>query len=375
MMSSDNPLYIEISPLLASPLAGIGRLVARLIESLSRLTPLRLVNLIGGDPGVSIELSNALPYGREIRVTDNDLPAIGADLDRWVSTLLQRRHDKLDFQSARQCPGFFTMLRPSERHFAREVCIFYDFTPVILPWAHVPEIRNQFGRLFAETSSLCDKAVAISESTKADASWLCALPEDDVIVGYPGPSLCVQFHAFAGPVKRTSNLILVVSTLEPRKNAQFLLDWFLTTDVLLPGTRLWWVGPKGWLSDLSSHDRRFKSRDRRFRFLGMVSDKRLCELYRQATFTIYPSLYEGFGFPVLDSLLHGAPVASSFNSSLQEFAGDGVSYFDACDSTSLDAACSELIASLPLRIDRNDLHDRFSWDRLARKIVSLCYLT
>jgi glycosyltransferase involved in cell wall biosynthesis len=107
----------------------------------------------------------------------------------------------------------------------------------------------------------------------------------------------------------------------------------------------------------------------------MVSDKRLCELYRQATFTIYPSLYEGFGFPVLDSLLHGAPVISSFNSSLQEFAGDGVFYFDACNSISLDAACSELIASLPLRIDRNDLHNRFSWDRLARKIISLCYLT
>lgn len=372
-MSLDSPLYIEISPLLAKPLAGIGRFVARLIESLSRLTPLRLVNLIGGDPAVSIELSNALPYGREIRVTDNNLPAVGADLDLWVSTLLQCRHHNLDFQSAGQCPGLFTMLRPSERHFGREVCILYDFTPLILPWAHVPEIRNQFGRFFAETSSLCDKAVAISEATKADASWLCALPEDDVIVGYPGPSLCVHSHAFAGEVERGNNLILVVSTLEPRKNGQFLLDWFSTTDVLQPGTQLWWVGPKGWLSNLSSHDRRLKSRCRRFRFLGMVSDKRLCELYRRASFTIYPSLYEGFGFPVLDSLLHGAPVVSSFNSSLQEFAGDGISYFDACDASSLDDACRKLLTRLPLRIDRNDLRDCFSWDRLALKVISLCY--
>lgn len=372
-MSSASPLYIEISPLLAGPLAGIGRFVVRLIENLARRTPLHLVNLVGSDLATSLKLSNALPYGREIRVTNNDLPAVGANLDLWVRRLFKFHHYNVDFKSARQCPGVFTMLRPSERHFGREVCILYDFTPLILPWTHVPEIRNQFGRFFAETSSLCDKAVAISEATKADASWLCAIPNDDVIVCYPGPSLCVQSHGFTGPVARSSNLILVVSTLEPRKNAQFLLNWFLTTDVLLPGTRLWWVGPKGWLSNSSIQSRNLEARSGRVQFLGMVPDKRLCELYRQATFTIYPSLYEGFGFPMLDSLLHGAPVVSSFNSSLQEFAGDGVFYFDACDVTSLDAACGELLTRLPLTVDRDGLRDRFSWDRLALKVMSLCY--
>src|SRR5262249_26877817 len=83
------------------------------------------------------------------------------------------------------------------------------------------------------------------------------------------------------------------------------------------------------------------------RFLGMVPDARLCELYRRAAFTIYPSLYEGFGFPVLDALRHGTPVVSSFNSSLQEFAGPGGFYFDPCDPASLDAACRELLGQWP----------------------------
>lgn len=374
-MSTDSPIYVEISPLLASPLAGIGRFVARLIEALSRLKTLHLVNLADRDLTEGLKLSNALPNGREIRLTANDLPVIGADLDLWVRRLLRRQHYDLDFGAALQCPGVFTMLRPSKRQFGREVCILYDFTPVILPWTHVPEIRNRFGRYFAETSSLCDKAIAISEATKADASWLCAIPNEDVIVGYPGPSLCVQSHAFAGSVKRSDNLILVVSTVEPRKNSQFLLDWFETTDVLPPGIQLCWAGPKGWLSTSSSNARKRHRTSRRVRFLGMVPDKRLCELYREAAFTIYPSLYEGFGFPVLDSLLHGAPVVSSFNSSLREFAGDGVYYFDAYDATSLDAACGELLESLPIRIDRRDLHDRCSWDRLARQIISLSYTT
>ena len=107
------------------------------------------------------------------------------------------------------------------------------------------------------------------------------------------------------------------------------------------------------------------------RFLGMVPDRTLCELYRQATFSIYPSLYEGFGFPVLDALRHQTPVVCSFNSSLQEFAGPGVYYFDACDPRSLDAACRELLDTPPAPVRRADLARRFSWDALADTILSL----
>lgn len=362
-------LYMEVSPLLASPLAGIGRFVARLVEALSQVAPLHLVNLASED----LKLSGALPYGKEIRVSFDDLPEVGSDLDLWVRRLLQRDHYDHDFQLASELPGVFTLLRPAERHFRREVCILYDFTPLVLPWTHLPEIRTEFGKFFAVTSNLCEKAVAISEATKNDAKWLCAIPTENVVVGYPGPSLCTHKHAFLGKVDRRDKLIVVVSTLEPRKNAQFLLDWFLMTDVLLPGTQIWWVGAKGWLSDLSRKARTLETNDRKIRFLGKVSDERLCELYRRATFTIYPSLYEGFGFPVLDSLLHGTPVVSSLNSSLQEFAGPGVFYFDPCDANSLDDACRELLACLPLRHDRNDLGVRFSWERLAQTVMSLCF--
>ena len=191
-MTADLPLYIEISPLLAMPLAGIGRFVVRLIENLASRTSMRLVNLAGVELSASLHLSDTLPYGREIRVTRNELPAVDADLNTWVRRLLQSDNYSLDTCYARQCSGLFTLLRPPERHFRREVCILYDLTPLILPWTHVPEIRKQFGKFFAGTSNLCDKALAISESTKADASWLCAIPTDNVSVSYPGPSLCVQ---------------------------------------------------------------------------------------------------------------------------------------------------------------------------------------
>jgi glycosyltransferase involved in cell wall biosynthesis len=176
-------------------------------------------------------------------------------------------------------------------------------------------------------------------------------------------------------VARRDNVILVVGMLEPRKNGPFVLDWFADTRVLPPGTELWWAGPPGWLGGRPGARRRWPP-GRTVRFLGMVSDRRLCALYRRAAFTLYPSLYEGFGFPVLDSLRHGAPVLSSFHSSLREFAGPqgvqpGVFYFDPCDRASLDDACGELLAAGVARVGRADL-GRFSWDGLARTVLSLC---
>ena len=103
----------------------------------------------------------------------------------------------------------------------------------------------------------------------------------------------------------------------------------------------------------------------------MVSDAELCRLYREATFTVYPSLYEGFGFPVLDSLLHDAPVLASCNSSLAELESPGVFYFDPCDAATLDEAYLQMVASRPISIDHAALRQRFNWDTLARTMLSL----
>jgi hypothetical protein len=65
-------------------------------------------------------------------------------------------------------------------------------------------------------------------------------------------------------------------------------------------------------------------------------------------------------------------VLCGYNSSLQEFVGPGVHYFDSCDPRSLDQACSELLANWQKPLERHDLDTVFSWDVLAQKIVSLC---
>jgi glycosyltransferase involved in cell wall biosynthesis len=357
----DMPIYVDASALGERHLTGMGRFVAHLVQALVRLTPLGL-------------LTNAT--GKYIPVSRGDLEVSDRHLESWARRLLRRPQRTLNGKLATTSAVVYTALRPGVRCFRREIGILYDFTTLLLPWTHGEQSRHHFGTFFATTSTLCDKLVAISQSTKRDAQWLCAADNDDVVVGYPGPSLCVHKHACPGPVARRRNIVLVVSAIEPRKNAAFLLDWFAATKALDPEMELWWVGPSAWWASRelvsSLKRRRTGPRGGQIRLLGKVSDRRLCKLYQQARFTIYPSLYEGFGLPVLDALMHGAPVVCSYHSSLQELAGPGVFYFDPCDATTLDEACRDLLEAPPVLIDSESLRAKFSWERLAETVKALC---
>ena len=369
---AQQPVYVEVSAMMGRHVTGIGRWVALLIEALLRIGPVRLLRVIQGDFARSMRMSNALRCGHEIALPQGCMPEADEDLLAWARRLFRRPPRPLNEQLMKRCGVVYPFLRPAERRFRREFCVLHDYTPLLLPMFHVPETRDQFGKLFTQCAPLCDKLITDSESTRSDARWLTPFPQERVLVGTPGPSMCVRRHASAQAVDRQKHLILIVSTLEPRKNGAFLLKWFLKTRALPPEAELWWVGPEGWLFRANARSVGCGPRSKRIRFLGRVSDRRLCELYRQAWVTIYPSLYEGFGFPVIDSLRHGTPVLCGYNSSLAEFAGPGVYYFDATDPASLDAAYQEFVASHGGPIVRSDIEQHWNWDRLARTIASLC---
>src|SRR5581483_5388905 len=274
-----DPIFVEVGALATKHLTGIGRHVARLIRGLAQVAPLRLVSTMTGAQARRLRMPGALVCGQEMAVTHKDLPPMDPNLDGWVRQLMRRPRRRHDARLADRSGCVFPALRPAQRHFRREISILHDFTPLIIPWAHVAETHEHFNAFFARTLGLSDSAVAVSESTKADASWLGALPPERVVVGHPGPSLCEQRHAFPDPVTRRDNVMLVVATLEPRKNGRFLLEWFLNTSVLKPGMELWWVGPKGWLGEAEAARNQNGIRaDRHVRFLGMIPDRSLCRL-------------------------------------------------------------------------------------------------
>ena len=215
------------------------------------------------------------------------------------------------------------------------------------PWSCPGRSRKRpgthFGKFLTETLLASDVVLSVSHSTKADAAWFSSLDPERIVVAPSGPSLCVESHRHRGRVARTDRIGLVVSTIEPRKNAVFLFDWFQKTTLLPPDLELWWVGKLGWLTSRDELERMANpAGGRRVRFLGKVSDAELCRLYQTAGWSIYPSLYEGFGFPILDSLRHGTPVLSSCTSSMGELDHPGVFFFDPQDPATVDVAWRRL---------------------------------
>jgi glycosyltransferase involved in cell wall biosynthesis len=352
-------VFVDVNPLADRHLTGIGRYTARLALALA------------GQAGVAVRF---VSQDHEV-IAPNGLDwSQDQDLGRWGRRVWSGRRVPLaGVDIPAESVAVFGCLREEVRRFPFEVSVLHDFTTMVVPHTHAEKTRGIFSGFFARTLLSSDAAVAVSHSTKADAAWLCDFPPDRIVVAPSGPSLCVERHLDDSPVTRRPEVGLVVSTIEPRKNAFFLLDWFRQSEALPEGSELWWVGPVGWLTSRRKlRQYQTLTKGRRVRFLGVVSDQALCRLYRTAGWSVYPSLYEGFGFPVLDALRHGTPVLSSYHSALRELDHPGVHFFDPYDASTVDDAWRSLrAAGLSAIIPRATLDILYRWDVVARTVLHL----
>jgi glycosyltransferase involved in cell wall biosynthesis len=166
--------------------------------------------------------------------------------------------------------------------------------------------------------------------------------------------------------------VLAAGTLEPRKNLPRLFEAYvgLPEDVRADH-ELVVVGPEGW--DMTESLRAARANPHDVRLLGHVSDDELAALYGECAIFCYPSLYEGFGLPVLEAMAAGAPVLTSRVSSLPEVGGDAVAYCDPLDAGSIRDELACLLADERRRSQLGGLARRraqtFSWDAFAASIV------
>lgn len=174
-----------------------------------------------------------------------------------------------------------------------------------------------------------DKIIAVSESTKQDLVEIYKIDPEKIKVIYSGLSMKVKKTVL--PAEKTyikdkyrlpENYILYLGTLEPRKNIVSLLKAFdrLKKEEPLKSSDLKLViaGAKGWLyEDIFTTAQRFSSRQDII-FTGFMEDKFKPALYHMAKLFVYPSFYEGFGFPPLEAMAQGTPVITSNISSIPE---------------------------------------------------------
>ncbi len=168
--------------------------------------------------------------------------------------------------------------------------------------------------------------------------------------------------------------VLAVGTLEPRKNLPRLIEAFaLLPDELRDAHELVLVGAAGWETEATM--RSIAAHGGLVRALGHVPDADLPALYRGAALFAYPSLYEGFGLPVLEAMTAGATVLTSDISSLPEVAGDAALY---CDPRSSESIRDALARGLGDPAGAAELARRgtaraatFSWDRYAAETLAV----
>jgi glycosyltransferase involved in cell wall biosynthesis len=175
-----------------------------------------------------------------------------------------------------------------------------------------------------------------------------------------------------GTVDLDRPFVLSVGTLEPRKNLDGLVAaWSRLPDDLRRSRTLALVGPQGWELDRVLAPIRGSADD--VRLVGYVSDQELSALYSRCELFCYPSLYEGFGLPVLEAMQQGAAVVTSGTSSLPEVGGDAVAYVDPRDPDDIAATMERLLRDPEERRRLGEAARRraseFSWDETARKTL------
>ena len=169
---------------------------------------------------------------------------------------------------------------------------------------------------------------------------------------------------------------LFVSTLEPRKNLTRLLQAYDSLPLSIKGKmKLVIVGGKGWgevnLLDTITQLDLIEC----VKVLGRVDDTVLATLYANAQFLVMPSLYEGFGLPLVEAMSYGTPVLTANNSSMPEVTGNAGLLVDALDVESIADGLQEMITNNELRerLAKNAKLNasRFSWDESAKKLITV----
>jgi glycosyltransferase involved in cell wall biosynthesis len=242
----------------------------------------------------------------------------------------------------------------------------HDVVPLRLPYTTLDQKRHYF-RLMKKLGRTADHIVTVSESSKQDLVELVGIPAERITNTYQSVSIPDKYRfkpedQVAREVEGLTGFdykgyFLFWGSLEPKKNIGRLIEAYLSSQVETP---LVIVGAQAWKSEqelkllgetgtvYGSLERRRGARKRIIQ-MPYAPFPLLVSLIRGAKVAMFPSLYEGFGLPVLEAMLLGTPVICSNTSSLPEVAGDAAMMVDPYDTQAITQAIRTLDADAALR--------------------------
>ena len=268
------------------------------------------------------------------------------------------------------------MESPLPLTFARTVLTFHDLVPMVHPETSTVDIIRKFERCVRRLRYV-DALITVSEFTRREMVERLGIDPGKITVCYHG----VDQDFFVTEVKEDVvrkysegfPYILFVGTLEPRKNVESLIEAF--KGIKNPGLKLLLAGKEGWGIEGIRNKVRELGLDRAVFFLGYVPEEDIPHLYRGSEVFVYPSLYEGFGIPVLEAMAAGAPVVTSKAASLPEVTRGSAILVSPRDVRAISEAIRGILGNRGLGVELREKGVKrareFTWDRCALEVLEV----
>ena len=229
-------------------------------------------------------------------------------------------------------------IKPVRGMFRKEAMIVHDLSPVVAPQFHNTDNIDHFANRIREDIATSDHLFCVSRATMGDVHAYFGKPLEQMSV--------IRLGAEFDPVELSAGLlqvrpglrpdpyVVVIGTLEPRKNGGIIFDYLMQNPEFARRYRIVFVGRDGWLDEKTRLLDRLETAGidaEQVQFTGFVSNAERTALLLNAAFCIYPSFFEGFGLPVLEAAALGKVTVCSNSSSIPEVFPESCVFFDPSD--------------------------------------------
>lgn len=270
---------------------------------------------------------------------------------RWIEpylVFLMRKSPLPGVEAMQAGVAIFPNVKPMRSLFFHEAMIVHDLSTLVVPqFHHQATIAHHANRIRHDIES-SGTVICVSQATADDVAAYFPSPSRQVLVTPLGVEWPLAVRMEAAALLHGVDLgrfVVVLGTVEPRKNIGLVLDFIARNVEVLETYCFVFVGRDGWLEEREKLERTLAGLaipGDRVVFTGYVPDALKMALICAASFTIFPSFFEGFGLPVLESVSLGCPVLCSNSSSLSEVADQSCVLFDPTDPESFAAGFAEI---------------------------------
>ncbi len=364
---------IDIRPLMTTPRTGVGEYTFELLDAIFRIDRENQYFLFYNSWN---DVSKNIPEWNyeNVKIIDKHYPN---KLHNGSIRILGRpRLDRLTPDSKLQTLDIFFAPNLNFTALSRKtkfILTIHDLSFLLFPkfstakqywWHKIIAPKNQCER--------ADTILTPSENTKRDIVDYYKISPEKIKVIYPGVKQFPNSGFRTAEIKKKYNLpesyILFLGTIEPRKNIIGLIEAFekITSNIYLII-----AGAPGWKNEEIFERAKKSSRNDKIKFIGFVEPNDKPALYAGAELFIYPSLYEGFGFPVLEAMAADTPVITSNRSSLPEIVGSAAYLIDPTRPEQITIAIDEILTKPALRDlyikNGREQAVKFSWEKAAKE--------